>query len=277
MLRRTTRCGRHWQTSLQKSLWEFQGSSAEGQWLQACVLQSRYRCSAFILAPSRKINSTNKQLQTMPIEWCDMSLINFDQQTITVDCFNSSNLCQDIPCRRRGKAPQIFVQKTLCRLAFLWARNWEDQLKWDRGSYMSYRCHTYVIHVHTRVMHFGQMILTWVYINTYIYIYMRLQVTTWRPSLKKSNLVHSAIDPIITLKAHQSQQKSRKSSSQEVLQSAICRIFPQSVGAQVELSARSSGWLATGLRWHQMFGNLPKRKVVKRHWVSLTWVIEIVK
>lgn len=137
----------------------------------------------------------------------------------------------------------------------------------------------YVIHMSyiCRVMHFGQMILTWVYINTYIYIYMRLQVTTWRPSLKKSNLVHSAIDPIITLKAHQSQQKSRKSSSQEVLQSAICRIFPQSVGAQVELSARSSGWLATGLRWHQMFGNLPKRKVVKRHWVSLTWVIEIVK
>ena len=26
-----------------------------------------------------------------------------------------------------------------------------------------------------------------------------------------------------------------------------------------------------------MFGNLPKRKVVKRHWVSLTWVIEIMK
>lgn len=134
-------------------------------------------------------------------------------------------------------------------------------------------CHTYVIHVHTRVMHFGQMILTWVYINTY----MRLQVTTWRPSLKKSNLLHSSIDPIITLKAHQSQQKSRKSSSQEVLQSAICRIFPQSVGAQVELSVRSSGWLATGLRWHQMFGNLPQRKVVKRHWVSLTWVIELMK
>lgn len=49
-----------------------------------------------------------------------MSFINFDQQTITVDCFNSSNPCQDIPCRmfaKERKGAPDFCTKNLVPLS----------------------------------------------------------------------------------------------------------------------------------------------------------------
>lgn len=100
--------------------------------------------------------------------------------------------------------------------------SWRGTLFW---TFEVHICHTYVIHVHTRVMHFGQMILTWVYINTYIHEVTSDDLTTFAKEVKLDAQFHwPNLYTKSTLKAHQSQQKSRKSSSQEVLQSAICRI-----------------------------------------------------